>query len=241
MYLDTLTCPVCEAQLAYHLPTRQFHGVRDGQVVIDGSTWYTCSNRDWSCNWLVWEEASAGRCFSCRLTRRRPESIDTVALEKLAKVEEAKRRLLIQLAVLAFYESVPARRGTPPRYPEIYLFHAGGRFGDFNAFDFWPPRKEVFLPADPAMVLEALNDRAITRLAVPEGMELPERFMFRVIGRDFICAVKVVWRRGSHVGVRIERVGKLEAKPVKQPEVAPAPVETSNDLMPKRGSRISAF
>lgn len=100
MYLDTLTCPGCEAQLAYHLPTRQFHGVRDGQVVIDGSTWYTCSNRDWSCNWLVWEEASAGRCFSCRLTRRRPESNDTVALEKLAKVEEAKRRLLIQLADL---------------------------------------------------------------------------------------------------------------------------------------------
>lgn len=79
------------------------------------------------------------------------------------------------------------------------------------------------------------------RLAVPEGMDLPERFMFRVIGRDFICAVKVVWRRGSHVGVRIERVGKLEAKPVKQPEAAPAPVETNNDLMPKRGSRISAF
>lgn len=80
------------------------------------------------------------------------------------------------------------------------------------------------------------------RLAVPEGMDLPERFMFRVIGRDFVCAVKVVWRRGSHVGVQIERVGKLEAKPVKQPEPEPAvSPATGGDMMPRRGSRISAF
>lgn len=80
------------------------------------------------------------------------------------------------------------------------------------------------------------------RLAVPEGMELPERFMFRVIGRDFVCAVKVAWRRGSQVGVRIERVGKLEAKPVKtQSEEAPSQEPSTGDLMRRRGSRISAF
>lgn len=80
------------------------------------------------------------------------------------------------------------------------------------------------------------------RLAVPEGMELPERFMFRVIGRDFVCAVKVAWRRGSQVGVRIERVGKLEAKPVKtQPDEAPSQEASTGDLMRRRGSRISAF
>jgi len=80
------------------------------------------------------------------------------------------------------------------------------------------------------------------RLAVPEGMELPERFMFRVIGRDFVCAVKVVWRRGSHVGVQIERVGKLEAKAVKQPEPEAAVPEASGGaIRGLRGSRISAF
>ncbi|MET0366872.1 MAG: PilZ domain-containing protein [Methylobacterium sp.] len=80
------------------------------------------------------------------------------------------------------------------------------------------------------------------RLAVPEGMELPERFMFRVIGRDFVCAVKVAWRRGSHVGVQIERVGKLEAKAVKQPEPEAAVPDTSGGaIRGLRGSRISAF
>lgn len=100
VYLDTLECPSCEAELGYHILTRQFHGVRNGRVVIDGANWYTCSNREWDCNWLVWEDAPAGRCFSCRLTRTRPATNDTVALEKLAKTEEAKRRLLLQLGDL---------------------------------------------------------------------------------------------------------------------------------------------
>lgn len=87
-------------RVGYQLLERQFYGIRDGRVVIDGVTWYTCSNREWDCNWLVREDAPAGRCFACRLTRRRPDSGDTIALEKLAKTEEAKRRLLIQLGDL---------------------------------------------------------------------------------------------------------------------------------------------
>lgn len=75
--------------------------------------------------------------------------------------------LLIQLAVTAFYDAAPARRGASPQYPEIYLFHVGGRYGDHRPFDFWPPRKEVFLRDDPLAVIEALNDRAINVLAFP--------------------------------------------------------------------------
>ena len=42
----------------------------------------------------------SARCFSCRLTRRRPESDDTIALEKLAETAVAKRRLIVQLLEL---------------------------------------------------------------------------------------------------------------------------------------------
>ena len=99
-YLDTLVCPNCEAELGYHILTRQFYGIRHGRVVLDDQIWYTCSNRGWGCNWLVREDAPAGRCFSCRLTRTQPEPSDTIAMEKLAKTEEAKRRLLLQLGDL---------------------------------------------------------------------------------------------------------------------------------------------
>jgi hypothetical protein len=87
---------------------------------------------------------------------------------------------LIQLAITAFYDAVASRRSgslrnNDPRaiYPEIYLFHVGGEFGDHSAFDFWPARKEVFLPSEARGVLDAVHDRAITRLVVPDGHPHP--------------------------------------------------------------------
>lgn len=100
VYLDVLRCPHCEGELRFHLLSRQFYGLRGGHVEIDGAQWYTCSNRTWDCNWLVREDAPSGRCFSCRLTRTRPDADDTIALEKLSRTEEAKRRLVLQLGGL---------------------------------------------------------------------------------------------------------------------------------------------
>jgi hypothetical protein len=77
--------------------------------------------------------------------------------------------LLIQAAITSFFDARPNRRNTTAQYAEIYAFHVGGRYGDFSSFDFWPPRREVFVDDDPVAVLSAINDRAITRLAVPEG------------------------------------------------------------------------
>ena len=97
VFLDQLQCPGCGAELGFDVVGRQFHGVRGSKAVDGDSTWYTCSNRQWGCNWLVDENAEAGRCLSCRLTRTRPDSSDTIALEKLVNVEQAKRRLVLQL------------------------------------------------------------------------------------------------------------------------------------------------
>lgn len=78
--------------------------------------------------------------------------------------------LLIQLAVSNFYATKPSRRDSEPEYPEIYVFHDGGPHGDHSVFDFWPPRKEVRVPAhDHIALLEAINSRGITRLALPDG------------------------------------------------------------------------
>jgi hypothetical protein len=82
---------------------------------------------------------------------------------------------LIQIAITAFYDARPSRRGGRPGgrrrdavYPEIYLFHVGAAHGDHSAFDFWPARKEIIVDRDPLVVLDAINDRAVTRLAVPD-------------------------------------------------------------------------
>jgi hypothetical protein len=87
---------------------------------------------------------------------------------------------LIQLSIVLFYDARPSRRAGRVQpgdersiYPEIYLFHVGGRHGNHGSFDFWPARKEVFIENDARAVLDAINDRAITRLAVPDTPPIP--------------------------------------------------------------------
>lgn len=77
--------------------------------------------------------------------------------------------LLTLLSVTAFYDVPGSNRRAVPLYPEIYLFHVGGAWGSGVGFDFWPDRKELFLPADPREVLRSINSHAITHLAVPDG------------------------------------------------------------------------
>jgi hypothetical protein len=66
------------------------------------------------------------------------------------------------------------------------------------------------------------------KIGVPAREALPETFLLRIIGRDFLCQVRLAWRRGDYVGVRIERVGKVPPpappREIKAPEPAPEPV-----------------
>jgi hypothetical protein len=75
---------------------------------------------------------------------------------------------LITATITAFYDFQRARGSDFFIYPDYFLFHVGGRRGDHRRLDIWPPHKEVVVADDPDRVLEAVNDRAITRLAVEE-------------------------------------------------------------------------
>lgn len=83
---------------------------------------------------------------------------------------------LIQLFITKFYETYPRRRGELTVYPEIYAFHFGQPYGAHAAFDFWPARREVMVSGNPADLLDAINDRGITRLAVPDRPTAPLDF-----------------------------------------------------------------
>jgi hypothetical protein len=135
---------------------------------------------------------------------------------------------LIQASIVAFYDVRPERRaGRGPGiaepnnvaiYPEIYVFHVGGRHGDYSMFDFWPARKEVFVDADPRVVLDAINDRAITRLAIPEGPSTPVEHEYKepAAARDRIESVFVYSATGRVVRptITISGVGPdVEANP----------------------------
>ena len=47
------------------------------------------------------------------------------------------------------------------------------------------------------------------KLSVPEAIDLPETFAFRVLGTDFVVQARQIWRRGNFVGVSVEATAPL--------------------------------
>lgn len=80
------------------------------------------------------------------------------------------------------------------------------------------------------------------RLGVPQAFDLPETFMLKVVGRNFVCLVKLAWRRGNYAGVRIERVGKLPEPARVEEKARPADTNASGYTgIGTRRSRVSSF
>ena len=76
---------------------------------------------------------------------------------------------LITATVTAFYDVQRSRGPDFFIYPDYFLFHVGRPLGDHGMLDVWPRHKEVVVPEEPERILEAINDRAITRLVVEDG------------------------------------------------------------------------
>lgn len=79
---------------------------------------------------------------------------------------------LIMAAMAEFYDFHREQLGNKPGqlriYPEFYVFHVGERQMDHYWMDIWPPHKEVDVADEPEQILEAVNDRGITRLLVQD-------------------------------------------------------------------------
>jgi hypothetical protein len=133
-FLETQECSNCGSSMGYHYPSLSMVAATPDGTILAGTRWVRCANWSWQCNWLVSVDDESGRCFACRLTRRRPESDDTIALEKLADTAVALRRLLVQLLelglpVVPYYEQdgglafdlLSSRSGAP-----VVIGHADG-------------------------------------------------------------------------------------------------------------------
>ncbi|MFJ5624969.1 hypothetical protein ACIQD3_20130 [Peribacillus loiseleuriae] len=81
---------------------------------------------------------------------------------------------LLMSVLTRFYDFFRPELGVEPGkqfiYPEFFIFHVGEQHMTHYWMDIWPPHKEVIVEDDPEQILEAINDRGITRLLV-EDME----------------------------------------------------------------------
>ena len=78
---------------------------------------------------------------------------------------------LICATITMFYDLLREQHGTGNffRYCDTYLFGVGCEAGDFNQLDIWPLHKWVtILQPTTEALLEAVNDRKVNLLAIPE-------------------------------------------------------------------------
>jgi hypothetical protein len=79
---------------------------------------------------------------------------------------------LLMSSLTRFYDFFRPNLGVEPGmhfiYPEFFIFHVGKKHMTHYWMDIWPPHKEVLVEDDPEQILEAINDRGITRLLVED-------------------------------------------------------------------------
>jgi hypothetical protein len=77
---------------------------------------------------------------------------------------------LILAAVTAFYDCLRATGEDFFAYADYFAFHVGADRGTLRKLDVYPGHKEVVVPANAEVIVEAINDRGITRLLIPDGV-----------------------------------------------------------------------
>jgi hypothetical protein len=114
---------------------------------------------------------------------------------------------LITATITAFYDIHRASGDDFFVYPDYYLFHVGRPLGDHARLDVWPRRKEVVLGEEPQEILEAIDDRAITRLVVedaePGKAALDDEAVASARGRIATCLAYSPGGRVAGADVRI--------------------------------------
>lgn len=92
---------------------------------------------------------------------------------------------LLMAAITRFYDFYRPLIGNEPNklriYPDFFIFHVGKRHLNYYWLDIWPTHKEVILEDEPEIILEAINDRGITRLLVEDTMPSNKSFLRETI------------------------------------------------------------
>jgi hypothetical protein len=76
---------------------------------------------------------------------------------------------LILATVTAFYDQLRAAGEEFFAYADYFAFHVGADHGTLRKLDVYPAHKEVVVANDAEQILQAINDRGVTRLLVPEA------------------------------------------------------------------------
>ncbi len=103
LHFENSRCVRCGTRLGFSREERAIVPVDEEGGYLDGAgeQWHVCRNLPLSgCTWLT--QVEDGQCFSCSLTRTRPNDDDARGLANFPEAERAKRHLVFELDTLGF-------------------------------------------------------------------------------------------------------------------------------------------
>lgn len=130
--------------------------------------------------------------------------------------------LLLLAHVTAFYDRYRAAGGGFYAYPDYYTFQRRTPAASYSMFDVWPGHKDVPAPADAGATLDAILDRAITVLLVPDGAAAAARFE-----RVQLAA----WRRNIRRCYAYDAAGAVERPDLQVACGRPEPAEWAGTVL----------
>ncbi len=162
---------------------------------------------------------------------------------------------LILAAVTAFYDDQRAKNPEFFVYPDYFLFHTGRARGEHAMLEIFRGHKEVVVFDDPEAILQAINDRAITRLLVEDGIPAAEDLLqpdtrasaekrirtylaYRPSGRVENADVTVTGNEitEGYVGAVLDPVAHAEAMRRRDPVVAERILLRSREVDPEEAA-----
>lgn len=75
---------------------------------------------------------------------------------------------LVMAYVTAFYDTYRSTHDNFYAYPDYFSFQSRQPLASYSMFDIWPEHKNIYVPEDPLIKLNTINDRGITILILPD-------------------------------------------------------------------------
>lgn len=163
-FFENRSCTTCGFQLGFDANSLEMLALTPAganlEAVHNKQQFRLCANAPMydSCNWLIPADSADTLCMSCDLTRTLPLMSDPANVERVRRLEDAKRRMMFSLIALQLpIEGLKAR-------PD------GGL-----CFDFKLDSEEPFVKGKQAVVLTGHNHGAITINALEADPDEIER------------------------------------------------------------------
>ncbi len=94
---------------------------------------------------------------------------DRVGIVTPHRLEGIGAITLILSYVTAFYDRYRERGSEFFAYPDFFTFQRESPCADYGMFDIWPYHKNVHVPPDAQQTVEAITERGVTVLLVPDN------------------------------------------------------------------------